>query len=342
MRALRGYLLLGALVFAIVIAATLPARILLPWLPTRLALQDVSGTLWDGAAAQLSLDGTALGQVQWQLSPLGLLRARLTGVMTITRPDGRLSGHLSLRRGGELEAQALSLDLPLNTLHPESTQATWQGRIHGDVAYARLEQGWPVALEGRFTIEHLQAPNAVDDLGRFVLTFDPRDSTPEALLGRLHDEGGPLIVTAQLRLEPARAYQLAGDVARARRTVRRTGTRPRVLRIARRQWSTPLGPQRNVLMTDNTTIVDVPERSRFEWVMGEHVAIVTYRRDGSVLWLNHAGVPPALGGRGLGRQLVDGVLQQIRDRGEQVVPVCSFIARHIERHPQYQDLVANR
>jgi general secretion pathway protein N len=212
MRALRGYLLLGALVFAIVIAATLPARLLVPLLPTRLTLQDVSGTLWDGAAAQLSLDGTALGQVQWQLSPMGLLRARLSGELAITRPDGRLSGRLSLRRSGEIEAQALSMDLPLNTLHPESTQATWQGRIHGDVAYARLENGWPVALEGKFTIEHLHAPNAADDLGRFVLTFDPRDNTPQALLGRLHDEGGPLIVTAQLRLEPARAYQLAGDV----------------------------------------------------------------------------------------------------------------------------------
>lgn len=95
-------------------------------------------------------------------------------------------------------------------------------------------------------------------------------------------------------------------------------------------------------MVENTPIVDVPERSRFEWVMGEHVAIVTYRREGTVLWLNHAGVPPALGGRGIGGQLVDGVLQQVRARGEQVVPVCSFIVRHIERHPQYQDLLAAR
>lgn len=213
MRALRGYLLLGVLVFALVIAATLPARLLVPFLPTRLSLQDVSGTLWDGAAEQLNLDGTALGQVQWRLSPWGLLRARLSGDLAIVRPDGRLSGHLSLQRGGQIEAQGLSLDLPLNTLHPESTQSSWQGRIQGNVAFARLENGWPVALEGQFTIEHLHAPNAPDDLGRFVLTFDPRDSTPEALLGRLHDDGGPLMVTAQLRLEPARAYELAGDVA---------------------------------------------------------------------------------------------------------------------------------
>jgi general secretion pathway protein N len=213
MRALRGYLLLGVLVFAVVIAATLPARVLVPLLPTRLALTDVSGSIWDGAAAQVSLDGTPLGQLQWHLSPLEGLRARLAGDVAITRPDGHLSGHLSLQRSGQLEAQGLTLDLPLNTLHPESTQAGWQGRLRGEVSYARLERGWPVALAGRFTIEHLRAPNAPDDLGRFHLTFDPRDSTPQALLGRLQDDGGPLSVTAQLRLEPARAYQLAGDVA---------------------------------------------------------------------------------------------------------------------------------
>jgi hypothetical protein len=95
-------------------------------------------------------------------------------------------------------------------------------------------------------------------------------------------------------------------------------------------------------METENPIVDVPERSRFEWVMGEHVAIVTYRREGSVLWLNHAGVPPALGGRGLGSQLVEGVLRLIEARGEQIVPVCSFIVRHVERHPNWQSLIAAR
>ncbi len=95
-------------------------------------------------------------------------------------------------------------------------------------------------------------------------------------------------------------------------------------------------------METHHPIIDVPERSRFEWVMGEHVAVVTYRREGSVLWLNHAGVPPALGGRGLGSQLVQGVLHLIQARGEQIVPVCSFIVRHLERHPEFQALIALR
>jgi predicted GNAT family acetyltransferase len=95
-------------------------------------------------------------------------------------------------------------------------------------------------------------------------------------------------------------------------------------------------------MTSDTNVTDNAAAGRFEWTIDGATAIVTYRREGSVLWLNHAGVPDALGGRGLGTRLVEAVLQQIRARGEKIVPVCSFIVRHIERHPQHRDLLAER
>jgi uncharacterized protein len=93
-------------------------------------------------------------------------------------------------------------------------------------------------------------------------------------------------------------------------------------------------------MADVTTVVDAVDRSRFEWVIDGHVAVVTYRRDGQTLWLDHAGVPAALGGRGLGSQLVERVPHIVRQRGERVVPVCSFIAAYIARHPEHTDLLA--
>ena len=33
-------------------------------------------------------------------------------------------------------------------------------------------------------------------------------------------------------------------------------------------------------------------------------------------------------------------LDDVRDRGLQVVPVCQFIAGYIRRHPQYMDLLS--
>ena len=87
-------------------------------------------------------------------------------------------------------------------------------------------------------------------------------------------------------------------------------------------------------------VVDRLDRARFELDLGSGVAFIDYRREGKLLVLTHAEVPPALTGRGAGSRLVRATLDEVRRRGERVVPRCPFIARFIERHPDYADLVA--
>jgi predicted GNAT family acetyltransferase len=50
-------------------------------------------------------------------------------------------------------------------------------------------------------------------------------------------------------------------------------------------------------------------------------------------------VPAHLRGRGLGSQMVRHALDWARENEIQVVPSCPFVARFIEDHPEYQDLV---
>jgi uncharacterized protein len=90
------------------------------------------------------------------------------------------------------------------------------------------------------------------------------------------------------------------------------------------------------------TITDHTAASRFELALGEAIAFVDYRRAGAVLVLTHAEVPPSLAGHGVGSRLVRAVLELVRARGETVVPRCPFIARYIDRHPEYRDLIAER
>jgi uncharacterized protein len=81
---------------------------------------------------------------------------------------------------------------------------------------------------------------------------------------------------------------------------------------------------------------------RYELEVDGVTAFVTYRRDGSIVSLNHTEVPPELAGRGVGSQLAQGTLDQVRSEGLKVVPKCSFIVGYIAKHPEYQDLVASR
>ena len=73
---------------------------------------------------------------------------------------------------------------------------------------------------------------------------------------------------------------------------------------------------------------------------GEPAGFAEYRlRDGRVIFA-HTEVDSAFEGHGLGSSLARGALDDVRNRGLQAVPLCPFIAAYIERHPEYQDLVA--
>ena len=88
-------------------------------------------------------------------------------------------------------------------------------------------------------------------------------------------------------------------------------------------------------------IVDNSARGRFEYEVEGRTAFIDYRRAGNVLLLTHAEVPRELEGRGIGSLMVRGTLELIRERGEKMIPLCSFIAAFVRRNPDYQDLLAN-
>jgi hypothetical protein len=92
-------------------------------------------------------------------------------------------------------------------------------------------------------------------------------------------------------------------------------------------------------MTMTDSVRDNPARHRFELEADGDIAFASYRRDGSVLTVNHTEVPKRLEGRGIGSRLVKGVLDIARAQGLIVVPHCSFVRAYIKRNPAYADLL---
>jgi predicted GNAT family acetyltransferase len=62
-------------------------------------------------------------------------------------------------------------------------------------------------------------------------------------------------------------------------------------------------------------------------------AELTYRVRGGRLSIVHAGVPPALEGKGIGATLVRAALELARAEGLTVVPYCPFARRWLADHP---------
>ena len=81
--------------------------------------------------------------------------------------------------------------------------------------------------------------------------------------------------------------------------------------------------------------------SRYELYVEDALAgTLEYRYEAGRLVLPRTVIEPAFAGQGLGARLVAGALDDVRARGEQVVPECDFVAAYIERHPAYQNMIA--
>jgi len=80
--------------------------------------------------------------------------------------------------------------------------------------------------------------------------------------------------------------------------------------------------------------------SRYEVTVDGHLSVCEYGLAGEQIVFTHTLVPPELRGRGIAEQLVRTALADARAAGRKVVPACSYVAKFIERHREYQDLLA--
>ena len=86
-------------------------------------------------------------------------------------------------------------------------------------------------------------------------------------------------------------------------------------------------------------VVNNPAHHRYELVVDGHRADAHYKLDGKVISFLHTEVPPELGGRGVGSQLIQGALDQVRSAGLRVNAECPFVKAWIGKHPEYKDLL---
>lgn len=78
----------------------------------------------------------------------------------------------------------------------------------------------------------------------------------------------------------------------------------------------------------------------YEVTVAGHRSVCEYELMGANWVFTHTFVPPELRGRGVAEHLVRAALADARAQGRKVVPACSYVAKFIERHAEYQDLRA--
>ncbi|TPE49236.1 GNAT family N-acetyltransferase [Amaricoccus solimangrovi] len=77
--------------------------------------------------------------------------------------------------------------------------------------------------------------------------------------------------------------------------------------------------------------------ARVAGIAAEAEIIFTRRGPGRVS-ADHTGVPEAMGGRGVGKALIEFMLADARARGLRIIPLCPFIRGQYARHPEWADV----
>jgi predicted GNAT family acetyltransferase len=96
-------------------------------------------------------------------------------------------------------------------------------------------------------------------------------------------------------------------------------------------------------MTSNSDTVTVRNNAaaqRYEAKIGDEMGLIAYQINGDIIIFTHTEVPEALEGHGIASQMARFALDDAQARGLNVIPQCPFVAGYIQRHPEYEHLVA--
>ncbi len=90
----------------------------------------------------------------------------------------------------------------------------------------------------------------------------------------------------------------------------------------------------------DATVREVADQHRYVIELdGAQVALLDYQLDDAQIALLHAETDPAHTGNGFAGQLTRRALDDARERGLAVLPLCPYVSGWIAKHPDYVDLV---
>ncbi|MFF7368501.1 GNAT family N-acetyltransferase [Streptomyces tricolor] len=84
----------------------------------------------------------------------------------------------------------------------------------------------------------------------------------------------------------------------------------------------------------------VDARNRYEILVdGKRAGLTAYRDHAAQRVFYHTEIDDAFAGQGLASRLVQEALTDVRESGKRIVPVCPYVAKFLQRHDEFADLV---
>jgi len=208
----KRFLLAGFIVFLCVLIATFPARVAYNWLAVPgVTLSGISGSVWNGNAAEGLAGGAYVRDISWRFKPLTLFSGKLAFATSSKPVSGSLVADIAVSFDGSLTLSDLSGNVPLDLVHQSLQHSGISGDVALDFATLILRDGIPVVAEGSIRIANLYvAQLSSAPLGEYRIDFRTMD---DGIHGNLEDVSGVLEVAGVININADRSYALSGEVA---------------------------------------------------------------------------------------------------------------------------------
>lgn len=191
--------------FAAIVIARLPASWVVPAPPAPVSCAAVDGSIWSGSCTGLTAEGSAIGDMTWNVHALKLLTGKLSANVVLTRSTGTLHGDVDVGLDKSITVHnvqaAFPLDRDVMSLLPRGLR-TLHGTANADITSARFVNNALSQVQGRLEIHDLEDhdKDGVTPLGSYALTFPGGTTGGGDPTGQLRDLGGPLAVEGTVKL----------------------------------------------------------------------------------------------------------------------------------------------
>lgn len=207
MKKILGWLLalfVCALLFIVIVAATLPAATAYRYAEARLQplrLQGIAGSVWNGSAAQASVYALPLGDLRWKLDPWALMKLVARGEVALSGRDLSASAQVDAS-SAQVRLAAVNARMPAAMLTPvlDIPALVLLGELELKLNALEVRDGFAQSADGVLVWRNAGVSGAAE--ARFsdvTVSFrSPRDGVIE---GSVHDGGGSLAASGQILIE---------------------------------------------------------------------------------------------------------------------------------------------
>ena len=203
---------IGLLVGIIALLVLFPARVAYRWFaPPQIIMSGISGTLWNGHAAEASVDGLYLHDASWRFQFSALFTAKIGYAIDAKFVSGFIEGDIAIGFGGNMRATDFRASLPIDSIQSIAALTGARGMLSANFAELRLSDGLPVVANGSVEVSGLTLPMLHrDPIGGFKAELFTQDS---GISASIEDTAAVIDLAGSLQLSADGSYEFLAQLS---------------------------------------------------------------------------------------------------------------------------------